>query len=165
MPRAELTDWFTQLREPMRRWLSQRFEVRGADLDDVAQEVFLRLMRYSDDTLIEHPQTYLLRIAGNVINEWRERHRLCRPHEAAWLDDLTIDDDHEPEHQAENESEAQLVRAAVGRLPRRQQTIVIMHAQHDLTHKQIARQLGLTQRIVKRDLERGYATLREELKL
>ena len=149
----------------MRLWLSRRHDVRGADLDDVAQEVFLRLMRWSDDTLIEHPQTYLFHVAANVINEWRERHRLCRPHESEWLNDLMIDDDNEPEHEAESESRRRLVRGAVGKLTRRQQTVVIMHAQHDLTHKQIAQRLGLTQRIVKRDLERGYATLREELKL
>src|SRR5687768_14022872 len=66
--------------------------VCAADLDDVAQEVFLRLMRYPRSELVEHPQAYLFRMAANVAAERALRARHSRPHESEWLDDLTADD-------------------------------------------------------------------------
>src|SRR5262245_48947016 len=83
-----LTEWFETWRTAMCRWLSSRSSIQSADLDDVAQEVFLRLLRYSDDAVVEYPQSYLFRIATNVVNEWRERARNSLPHDDVWLADL-----------------------------------------------------------------------------
>ena len=51
------TDAAAVWRPSMRRWLSSRSTIQAADLDDVAQEVFLRLLRYSDDTVVDYPQS------------------------------------------------------------------------------------------------------------
>ena len=61
------------------------------DIDDLAQEVFLRLLRYSDDIAVDNPQGYLFRIAANVANEWRERSRVRKPHDDSWLEELQIE--------------------------------------------------------------------------
>ena len=45
------------------------------DVEDVGQEVFLRLMRYETAELIEHPQAYLYKVASNVATEWSMRAR------------------------------------------------------------------------------------------
>ena len=134
-----------------------------ADLDDVAQEAFLRLMRYSDDTLIEHPQTYLFRIASNVASEWRERARNSRPHEDSWLDDLQVEPSDEPENLVARTVVNESVRAAVERLPQRQRQVLLLHITEELTYTQIAKQLNLTRRMVRRDLASAYAQLRRDL--
>lgn len=46
---------------------------RPADFDDVAQEVFLRLLRYDAAQIVEHPQAYLFKMASNVAAEWSIR--------------------------------------------------------------------------------------------
>ncbi len=66
-----------------------RGAVRVADLDDVAQEVFLRLLRYETAEVVQHPQAYIFKMAANVTAEWaiRSRHR-CRTSlggSIAWL--------------------------------------------------------------------------------
>jgi len=55
------------------------------------------------------------------------------------------------------------VRSAVSRLPPRQREVLLLHINDDLTYKQIAKQLQLTPRVVRRDIARAYATLRSEL--
>ena len=47
--------------------------VSGADVNEVAQEVFLRLLRYDKGELIDYPQAYLSKMAANVVNEWAIR--------------------------------------------------------------------------------------------
>jgi RNA polymerase sigma factor (sigma-70 family) len=158
-----LATWFEMWRVSMRRWVASRSSAQAADLDDVAQEVFVRLLRYGDDAVIEHPQSYLFRIATNVMNEWRERSRNRLPHDDTWLADLQIEPDNEPESTTEHTLVDEQVRTAVSRLPPRQREVLLLHINDDLTYKQIAKQLKLTPRVVRRDIARAYAKLRTEL--
>lgn len=160
---SRLATWFEVWRSSMRRWVSSRSSIQAADLDDVAQEVFLRLLRYSDDAVVEHPQSYLFRIATNVVNEWRERARNSMPHDDTWLADLQIEPDAEPESAVEHSLVDQQVRKAVSHLPPRQREVLLLHIRDDLTYKQIAAKLKLTPRVVRRDIARAYAQLRGEL--
>ena len=82
---GRLIEWFGKWRKPIRNWLRNRASVPPGDIDDLAQEVFLRLLRYSDDITVDNPQGYLFRIAANVANEWRERSRVRKPHDDSWL--------------------------------------------------------------------------------
>ena len=159
-----LVTWFKRWRKPIRQWLSHRSSVPTADLDDLAQEVFLRLLRYSDDVAIDNPQGYLFRIAANVANEWQERARHRKPHDDSWLEDLQVEFNDEPENTIAREMANKHMQEAVNRLPRRQREVLLLHVNEGLTYKEIADRLNVTYRIVLRDLTRAYATLRMQLK-
>jgi RNA polymerase sigma-70 factor (ECF subfamily) len=156
--------WFKRWRKPIRQWLSHRSSVPTADLDDLAQEVFLRLLRYSDDVAIDNPQGYLFRIAANVANEWQERARHRRPHDDSWLEDLQVEFDDEPENTIAREVAREYMQEAVNKLPRRQREVLLLHVSEGLTYKQIAERQGLTYRVILRDLTRAYSQLRKQLR-
>jgi len=162
---GRLIEWFGKWRKPIRSWLRNRASVPPGDIDDLAQEVFLRLLRYSDDVAIDNPQGYLFRIAANVANEWRERSRVRRPHDDSWLEELQIESGEEPENAFARTRTNEYVQAAVDRLPPRQREVLLLHVNEGLTYKQIAQQRGLTYRIVLRDLTRAYSQLRMQLRL
>ena len=159
-----LVAWFKRWRKPIRQWLSHRSSVPTADLDDLAQEVFLRLLRYSDDVAIDNPQGYLFRIAANVANEWQERSRLRRPHDDSWLEDLQVEFNDEPENAIAREVAREYMQEAVNKLPRRQREVLLLHVNEGMTYKQIAERQGLTYRVILRDLTRAYSQLRMQLK-
>ena len=69
-PRGKLADWFDELRDPLRRFLAVRRGVKTSDIDDLAQEVFLRLLRYDRAELVNDPKAYLFKMASNVACEW-----------------------------------------------------------------------------------------------
>lgn len=160
-----LTEWFGQWRNPIRSWLRNRASVPPGDINDLAQEVFVRLLRYSDDIAVDNPQGYLFRIAANVANEWRDRARVRKPHDDSWLDELQIDASEEPENALARARANEYVQEAVDRLPPRQREVLLLHVNEGLTYKQIAQQRGLTYRIVLRDLSTAYSTLRMRLRL
>jgi RNA polymerase sigma factor (sigma-70 family) len=162
---GRLVEWFDKWRKPIRSWLRNRASVPPGDIDDLAQEVFLRLLRYSDDVAVDNPQGYLFRIAANVANEWRERSRVRKPHDDSWLEELQIEAGDEPENAIAKTRANEYVQAAVDRLPPRQREVLLLHVNEGLTYKQIAQQRGLTYRIVLRDLTRAYSTLRMQLRL
>jgi RNA polymerase sigma-70 factor, ECF subfamily len=159
-----LAAWFARWRRPIRFWLSTRSSVPTSDVDDLAQEVFLRLLRYGDSE-VDNPQGYLFRIAANVANEWRERARQRQPHSEEGLDELQLNARQEPQNIEARRQTLQHVRAAVQALPARQRKILLLHVNEGLTYKQIAKQLSITYRIVLRDLTRAYGRLRIQLTL
>ena len=157
-----ISGWFQRWQKPIRRFLRARGgRLTDHDLDDIAQEVFLRLLRFDSAELTPNPQAYLFTIAANVASEWSMR--ACRrlPHSADWLEEISFDDP--AEVAAANEwTERQLLGALAG-LSLRAREIVRLYFDEELTHAEIASQLGVSRRIVKRDLIASYERLRTEL--
>jgi RNA polymerase sigma factor (sigma-70 family) len=160
---GHIADWFRRLRTPLRRFLVGRGAVRVADLDDIAQEVFLRLLRYRTSELVTQPQAYLFKIAANVAAEWaiRARHRF--EHEPHWLESLVAED--RVEEAFDNVVVQNEIRRAIDTLTARERRIIKLHFEGGLTHAQIAERLGVTLRVVRRDFEKSYSKLRGELNL
>lgn len=158
---GKLGDWFRDWEKPLRRFLARRRAGNSADIDDIAQEVFLRVLRYDRAELVEHPQAYLHKVAANVTAEWSLRASRRLPHDSAWVDELV--DEALPEEQLERDGVERQMQAAVEQLPPRAREILRLHFGEGLTHPQVAAALGVTRKIVKRDMERAYAALRFSL--
>ena len=158
-----LSEWFRRWRSPLRKFLVGRGAVRVADLDDIAQEVFLRLLRYERSEVVQHPQAYIFKMAANVAAEWaiRSRHRLA--HEPRWLSTLVAQDT--TEETFDNQVVQLEIKRALGTLTARERAIVKLHFEEGLTKAEIALRLGLSPRVVQRDFETSYSKLRRELSL
>jgi RNA polymerase sigma-70 factor (ECF subfamily) len=130
-------------------------------LDDVAQEVFLRLMRYERAELVENPQAYLYKMASNVAAEWAIRGRNSRPHESKWLEGLSAGVSSQTgADQLDLQSE---VERALQTLDPRQREVLKLYFFEGLSRTQIAQKIGLTERTVKRTIIKSYEVLRNEL--
>jgi RNA polymerase sigma factor (sigma-70 family) len=161
---AKLTEWFLKWNKPIKSWLRNRASVPPGDVDDLAQEVFVRLLKYSDQVLVDNPQGYLFRIASNVANEWTERSRVRRVHDPELLDDLVMDSDDQPDVILERMTENDHILAAVDELLPRRREILLSYVNGDGTYKELAAQHGMTPRMVLRDLTNAYSTLRRKLR-
>jgi RNA polymerase sigma factor (sigma-70 family) len=156
-----LATWFRQWRSPLRKFLRRKGAVPTADLDDAAQEVFFRLLRYDRSQIVKHPQAYLFKIASNVAAEWSIRARYTKPHHSRWLTDL-LDDSH-PEQEAVERRVKARIKEALLALPADQREMLRLHFFEGLGRAEIAERLGTTQRFVKRAFLKSYQQLREEL--
>lgn len=158
-----LTEWFRRWRSPLRKFLAGRGAVRVADLDDIAQEVFLRLLRYESAEVVRHPQAYIFKMAANVAAEWaiRSRHRLA--HEPRWLSTLVAQDT--VEETFDTQVVQREIKRAVATLTARERAIVRLHFEEGLSKAEIALRLGLSGRVVQRDFETSYPKLRRALAL
>ena len=58
--------------QDLHRFLVRRV-ARPQDVDDLAQEAFIRLLRVRDAELVRAPLAYLLGIAAHVLSEFRQR--------------------------------------------------------------------------------------------
>jgi len=131
------------------------------DAEDVSQEVYLRLLRIPEERVVEHPRAYLLRVAANVIADWRAGQR---PYESRPLEEL--DQPAEGEDGAESydrQRRAERIERALAALPAHYRAAVVLKTRHGLSYGEIAAHLGVSERRVKRYIVKAYARLRDRL--
>lgn len=131
-----------------------------ADVADLAQEVYLRLLRVEKLDLVENPRAYVCRVAINIAQEWRMRaaRMPVEAGEQSLNETLAAPDD--LEHWLSQQQNRDRVEAALMSLPLNQRNALVLHVSKDLTYPQIAVHMGVTRRQVKRYLAKAYARLR-----
>ncbi|RZU43391.1 RNA polymerase sigma factor [Edaphobacter modestus] len=139
-------------------------------LEDLAQEVFLRLYRslpnFRGESLVT---TYIYRIAVNVAqNEWKRRKRMDRPlvsiseETSAWGERLE-----HPDRNAEQQMEEREFRLRLEEhlkdLSNVERTVLVLYHQEERSYEQIAAALGMPIGTIRTHLHRGRKKLRERL--
>lgn len=140
------------------------------NLEDLAQEVFLRLYRalpnFRGESLVT---TYLYRIAVNVAqNEWKRCKRQERPlvsiseETHAWEDRLE-----HPSQNAEQQMEERefrlLLEQQLQELSSVERTVLVLYHQEERSYEQIAVALNMPIGTIRTHLHRGRKKLRERL--
>jgi RNA polymerase sigma factor (sigma-70 family) len=158
---AAIAEWFDGYHQRLVRFLARRMGGQAAEVEDLAQEAFLRLLRVDRKELIRNPSAYLHQVAANILLEWRLRARQQRPHSSEALGLLEAEDS--VEDQAATHLTQRLIQGALRELPPLCQSVLLLRSRDELSNEEIAERLGITRRMVKRHLEIGYAQLRDRL--
>jgi RNA polymerase sigma factor (sigma-70 family) len=158
--RARIADWVRRWNYDLTRFVERRVRVR-ADAEDLAQEVYLRLLRTNQIDVIAEPQAYLYRMASNVAAEWRVRARESKPHSADELE--TLLETKTPEIRLDQAQDQARFDAALDSLGVMVRAVIFLKLREGMTNDEIARHLDITKRMVKRYLASGYAELRVRL--
>lgn len=146
----------------LRRYLAQRIG-NSADVEDLSQEIYLRLLRIERKDLIRSPEALLFRMAANTIYEWRLLARNRLPHSAAELDGLESTE----QDAAAAIWRAELARelsAALEKLSPKCRAALVLHRREQMTYAEIGVQLGISAAMVKKYLSQGVALCREHLR-
>ncbi len=123
----------------------QRRILEHADVDDLVQEVFLRLSRRGDLTDITNIGGYIFQTAANVLKD-RLRHRMSRQTaDHNLLDDQKIDDTaFSPERVLVGKETLSHLSAALAELPDRTQMIFVLCRLEGLQYAAVAKKLGIS---------------------
>ncbi len=155
-----LAEWVERWNTPLTRFLGRRLPAH-VDPEDLAQEVYVRLLRVRDLETIEEPRAYLYHVARNIAAEWRTRHYRQQAHSSEELDDLI--ELTTPETRVEQDMEAQRLDQALRHLPPMVRAVAYLKLRGGQTHEEIALQLGISTRMVRKHLTVAYAALRRLL--
>ena len=149
----------------------------GAQVEDLAQEVFLRLYRalphFRGDATVS---TYLYRIVVNVSQDEWKRRRKEREHiapepafddeaESTWLENFPGDDltghARNPEQLLSDAQLVTAVDAALLDLPEVERSVLVLYHQEECSYEGISVALGLPLNTVRTHLHRGRKRLAE----
>ena len=156
-----LVGWRKRWNGSLLRFLGRR--VRAAvDIEDLAQETYLRLLRARDLHDVRNPQAYLLRVASHVVAEWRDNQLPMEPilpaHEEFLIDDCL------PEFELDATLSQERLDITLSAMTPTMRAVLLLRVRDERPCKEIAQELDLTIRQVRRYLARSYERLRETLK-
>jgi RNA polymerase sigma-70 factor (ECF subfamily) len=148
----------------LRAFFHRRVRVK-ADAAELAQEVYLRVLRVPDFTEIRNPEAYLFAIAGNLAKE----HSLLDQQRARSVDvqDPSV---HELladvprfDNQVDGEARIRRLREVLHQLPPKCRAAVIMQYWHGLSYAEIAGHLGVSTHMVKKYLSQALLHCRRRM--
>jgi RNA polymerase sigma factor (sigma-70 family) len=146
---------YRQYESSLKRFIS-RFLPKAQDIEDVAQETFLRAYVTEQGRAIEQPKSFLFRIAKNVaLNQLARKSNQIIVH----LEDLGLVDVLSTEATVEDELQARqtlgLHCEAVAALPPQCRRVYLLRKVYGLSHKDIAKRMGIAVSTVEKHLVKG----------
>ncbi|MBL8266666.1 RNA polymerase sigma factor [Steroidobacter sp.] len=147
----------------LRRFIASRLGRGRADLPDLIQEIYLRLLRIKDYEAIRNPQAYLFTVATHVLHQYRLRR--LQTHEV--IDPLRlVDDAHDylqvelapdPADELDIEQRLEELGEELMRVSPRAYAALVMYRCEGMTLVEIGEQLGVSHVMVRKYLSRAIA--------
>jgi len=123
------------------------------DAEDLAQEVYLRLLRIQDVGAIRDPRALALRVAANTVYEWRMSARNRLPHSSEPFD--RPEEGSDPYGKVLHAQKMQALSRALDALTPMQRTVVLLHRRDGMTYEEIGKVVGLSVQMVNKHLAKG----------
>jgi RNA polymerase sigma-19 factor, ECF subfamily len=161
---ASIGSLFKAYRASLERFVARR--ARPQDASDLAQEVYLRLLRFPPERIIEKPHAYLYRIASNVVHDFNSQ----RHDEAVTFDSQIAEELAESAVElwsgglAESLIAQEELQRILLRLPRAQLAALLLHKRDGMTVPEIARHLNVPVDTVKSRIAFALAACRASRK-
>lgn len=143
----------------LRRFLSTRLRNASADIPDLVQEIFMRLLRIKDHEAIRNPQAYLFTVANHVLHQYALQ-RSTRPEATNPLDlvaALEADTVPDPAEELEAEQRLEAVADALMKLSPRVYATLVMYRCEGMTLMEIGERLGVSHVMARKYLVRAIA--------
>jgi RNA polymerase sigma-70 factor (ECF subfamily) len=148
----------------LRRFLLSRVR-NSADVPDLIQEVFLRMLRIPDYQAIRSPEAYLFTVAQHVAHQHAiHQSSTALPIE---LQDMLLELAEAPSDPAVEtaaQQSLQELEQALHRLSPRERATFLYHRRDGLTLQDIADRLGVSRQMVKKYLAKATLELRKQLR-
>jgi RNA polymerase sigma factor (sigma-70 family) len=148
----------------LRRFFTLRLR-NEADAPDLAQEVFLRLMRVEHHETIRSPEAYLFTVASHVLHQ----HTLRQANTLAPVDisevfaELQLTSSDDPAARAEGQQRLDDLERALTLMPSKFSSALLLHRFAGLSIEQIGRELGVSRPAAKKYLARALTQCRDAL--
>jgi RNA polymerase sigma factor (sigma-70 family) len=144
--RAFVADLERQHGLRLRRFLASRLPHAKADVEDLAQEVFLRLLRIDNHETIRSSEAYLYTIAFHVLHQ--HVLRVASIPEAVeistLIDEMECTAESDPLTRAETQQQIDELEDALGQLSPKTQAVLLLHRRDGYSLEEIATKLGFS---------------------
>lgn len=147
------------LRDALRGYFRRRVS-NSAEIDDLVQDVFARIVARGEGQAVEHLKGYVFQTAASVLVD-HVRRRSSR-HADAHVEfdpDRDSETDFDPEHILASRQDLQVVRKALLALPERTRTIFIMYRLEGKSLGEVAGQVGISVSAVQKHVVRALQGL------
>ena len=150
---------YLEQREDLARFCRARLGGASSDVDDLLQDLYLKVSAMPADTQIDHPRAFLFRLISNLmLDRWRSGQRAAA-RDSAWrqinhatgaLED--VDDAPSAEAVVAGRERLSRLVAALADLPTKTQTIFRLHKFDGVSYADIALRLDISRSSVEKHM-------------
>jgi len=146
----------------LRRFLKLNL-ANASDAPDLAQEVFMRLMRVQNYEEIRSPEAYLFTVASHVVQQHAQKHAVTPQslEVTEFLAELQLISDEDPMARVEVQQRLEQLENALQQLPAHVALALLLHRYAGHSIGEIARQLGVAEITVKKYLAKALLHCRD----
>jgi RNA polymerase sigma-70 factor (ECF subfamily) len=156
---AEVVDWVTSNFLPFEaelRAMLRRVCTGPAEIDDVVQEVYYKVLVMPSIDHVREPKAFLVRMAKNIVTDRMRRDSIVRIEAMSNLEDLDIEDGApSPERVAMARAELKWVIGLIANLPERCKEVFRARRIYGLSQHETAETLGISEGIVEQETMKG----------
>ena len=130
---------------------------------DLAQEVYLRMLRVHDPSSIRNPAVYLFTVASNLA---KEQATLDQKQAGMELDEAPLEEASTPlslDGELDLKQRVDRLERVLGQLSPKCRAAVVLRFTHDLSYRQIAAHIGVSTQMAKKYVARGLEQCQRRL--
>src|SRR5262245_58849379 len=155
---------FAEHRRALQTFFYRRIRTKS-DAPDLAQEVYVRMLRVSDTDAIRNPEVYLYTVASNLVKEHAVLDRRA-------VRDVTFDETRVQQRlgelptldgQVDATQRVGRLRTVLAQLSPKCQAAVILQYRHGLSYQEIGERLNVSPHMVKKYLAQALAHCRRRM--
>jgi RNA polymerase sigma factor (sigma-70 family) len=166
--KTEQARWFAEEVQPhepaLRAYLRSRFPTLQ-NIDDLVQEAYARLVRAKNAGSVTHPKAYLFTTARNAALDLFRRDQVISIQGIAQIETLSVlEEGPNGADHACHVQELEILSEAIRALPERCRQIFTMRKLQELSHREIALALGISEHTVNAQLAIGILRCRDYLR-
>lgn len=148
---SETARWFAEHVQPhegmLRGYLSGI--AAWADIDDLVQETYVRLLRTRELREVRSPRAFLFTTARNAAHDLFRRRATAKLSSITEIDCSRVSDEAPaPPEVVSLQQEVELLRQAIEALPARCRDVLQLRRFENLSHREIAQRLGISENTV-----------------
>src|SRR6516164_2656817 len=165
-PRPFIERLYAEHRAALQSFFRRRIRSK-ASAPDLAQEVYVRMLRVSDPLSIRNPAVYLYTVANNLVKEYAALDR--RQASGRSIDDARTSEQLEPETVAALEGEVDTrqriaeLQVILRQLRPKCRAAVVLRFTHELTYREIAIHLGVSGEMARKYVDQGLAHCQRQI--
>jgi RNA polymerase sigma factor (sigma-70 family) len=147
----------------LRRFLAARIRIDASDVQDLAQEVFLRLLRIDRHDTIRSSEAYLFTIAHHVLHqEFMRRSAMPEAIEiTALADEMESPPPTDPARRVEMQQEFEQLKRAVHQLSPKALAVLILHRRDGYSLEEVGARLGFSRSMAAKYLAKALSQCRQ----
>ena len=155
---------FKEQQMPLKAFISRLIR-KPQDIDDIAQETFVRAFLAEQKGTIQHPKAYLYRVARNLTFEIlsKKSNKLT-----SYIEDSSdyslLESGEDIENKAIVMEKFDRVKIAIAEMPPQCQRVFIMHKVYGFKYREISQQLGISVSTVEKHMMTGLKKCRQSMK-
>ncbi len=148
----EILSAFAEYRDVLVRGIL-RLSVRPSDVDDILQESLARTLEANENREINHPKSYLFTVSRNIVFRDQER----RAREVQWeIDEAIFEANTSPiDRELYYKQMLEVFWETIETLPQSHRRAILLRRIYGLSHKQVAKKMGLSVDTVEKYFARG----------